>query len=238
MIVQWPCTSGPVRDVTHRGAPAARRDGAAPAARHTADGTGRRGPVADNGPVGDSELPVRLAGRVIAIDPAGRVLLFFYDDPPPKGRHWSTPGGGVEDGEDFHAAARRELLRGDRLGGRARVARGGARRLQRAVVEPARQADAVPAARPLLRRPGARGRAAARRRWRRCTPPTGSSSHRWWTLERARRDRRGRLPAGTRGPGPAASVTVSGSPGAAGSGSRGAAGRVTCRPARRRAAGR
>ncbi|HVT69691.1 MAG TPA: NUDIX domain-containing protein [Trebonia sp.] len=57
----------------------------------------------------EAELPVRLAGRVIAIDPARRVLLFFYDDPPPKGRHWSTPGGGIEDGEDFHAAARREL---------------------------------------------------------------------------------------------------------------------------------
>jgi 8-oxo-dGTP pyrophosphatase MutT (NUDIX family) len=58
----------------------------------------------------DTELPVRLAGRVITVDPAGRVLLFGYDDPPPKGRHWSTPGGGVEAGEDFYAAARRELL--------------------------------------------------------------------------------------------------------------------------------
>ena len=52
---------------------------------------------------------MRLAGRVIAIDPAGRVLLFFYDDPPPKERHWATPGGGVEGDEDFYAAARREL---------------------------------------------------------------------------------------------------------------------------------
>jgi 8-oxo-dGTP pyrophosphatase MutT (NUDIX family) len=47
---------------------------------------------------------------VIAVDPDRRVLLFWYDDPPPKGKHWSTPGGGVEAGEDFHAAARRELL--------------------------------------------------------------------------------------------------------------------------------
>ena len=66
--------------------------------------------MTDNGLVEESELPVRLAGRVIAIDPAERVLLFFYDDPPPKGKHWSTPGGGIEAGEDFHAAASRELV--------------------------------------------------------------------------------------------------------------------------------
>jgi ADP-ribose pyrophosphatase YjhB (NUDIX family) len=59
--------------------------------------------------VSESEYPVRLAGRVIAIDPAGRVLLFFYDDPPPKERHWATPGGGVEGDEDFYHAACREL---------------------------------------------------------------------------------------------------------------------------------
>jgi 8-oxo-dGTP pyrophosphatase MutT (NUDIX family) len=53
---------------------------------------------------------VRLTGRVIAIDPAGRVLLFYYDDPPPKGKHWATPGGGVEAEEDFYAAACRELF--------------------------------------------------------------------------------------------------------------------------------
>jgi 8-oxo-dGTP pyrophosphatase MutT (NUDIX family) len=64
----------------------------------------------DNGRVTEPEYPVRLAGRVIAVDPAQRVLLFYYDDPPPKGRHWSTPGGGVEPGEDLYTAARRELF--------------------------------------------------------------------------------------------------------------------------------
>jgi 8-oxo-dGTP pyrophosphatase MutT (NUDIX family) len=59
--------------------------------------------------VTETEYPVRLAGRVIAIDPAGRVLLFHYQDPPPKGEHWTTPGGGVEPGEDYYAAACREL---------------------------------------------------------------------------------------------------------------------------------
>ena len=58
----------------------------------------------------EPEYPVRLAGRVIAIDPVGRVLLFRYDDPPPKGSHWATPGGGVEGNEDFYHAACRELI--------------------------------------------------------------------------------------------------------------------------------
>ncbi|MGH3212751.1 MAG: hypothetical protein ACRDNO_33805 [Trebonia sp.] len=38
----------------------------------------------------ESGLPVRLAGRVIAVDPAQRVLLFFYDDPPPYLHRLST----------------------------------------------------------------------------------------------------------------------------------------------------
>jgi 8-oxo-dGTP pyrophosphatase MutT (NUDIX family) len=59
--------------------------------------------------VADAELPVRLAGRVIVLDPSGRVLLFRYDDAPPNGRHWATPGGGLEPGEDHHAGAQREL---------------------------------------------------------------------------------------------------------------------------------
>lgn len=53
--------------------------------------------------------PVRRAARVIVLDPADRVLLMRYDQPPPNGRHWATPGGGAEDGEDYPAAALREL---------------------------------------------------------------------------------------------------------------------------------
>jgi 8-oxo-dGTP pyrophosphatase MutT (NUDIX family) len=63
-----------------------------------------------NSRVSETEYPARLAGRVVTIDPAGRVLLFRYQDPPPKGDHWTTPGGGVEAGEDFYAAACRELV--------------------------------------------------------------------------------------------------------------------------------
>ena len=32
-----------------------------------------------------------------------------YDDGPPNGVHWSTPGGGLNLGEDFKAGASREL---------------------------------------------------------------------------------------------------------------------------------
>lgn len=54
----------------------------------------------------------RPAARLLILDPLGRVLLFHF-------RHqsgalagmayWATPGGGVEDGETFEAAALREL---------------------------------------------------------------------------------------------------------------------------------
>jgi ADP-ribose pyrophosphatase YjhB (NUDIX family) len=46
---------------------------------------------------------------VILLDPDDRVLLMRYDDSPPNGRHWSTPGGGLEASEDYPAAALREL---------------------------------------------------------------------------------------------------------------------------------
>ena len=52
---------------------------------------------------------LRRAGRVIVLDPDNRVLLFRYDDGPPNERHWCTPGGGLNDGEDYAAGARREL---------------------------------------------------------------------------------------------------------------------------------
>jgi ADP-ribose pyrophosphatase YjhB (NUDIX family) len=52
---------------------------------------------------------LRRAGRVIVLDPDDRVLLFRYDDGPPNGSHWCTPGGGLNDGEDYAAGAQREL---------------------------------------------------------------------------------------------------------------------------------
>jgi ADP-ribose pyrophosphatase YjhB (NUDIX family) len=54
-------------------------------------------------------LRLRRAGRVIVLDPRDRVLLFRYDDGPPNGRHWCTPGGGLNAGEDYRTVARREL---------------------------------------------------------------------------------------------------------------------------------
>jgi ADP-ribose pyrophosphatase YjhB (NUDIX family) len=54
-------------------------------------------------------MELRRAGRVIVLDPEDRVLLFRYDDGPPNGSHWSTPGGGLNDGESYAAGALREL---------------------------------------------------------------------------------------------------------------------------------
>ena len=54
-------------------------------------------------------LPVRRAARVMLLDPDDRVLLMRYDDGPPNGHHWTTPGGGLNTGEDYRAAAVREL---------------------------------------------------------------------------------------------------------------------------------
>ncbi len=57
----------------------------------------------------DQPSRLRRAGRVIVLDPDDRVLLFRYDEGPPNGRHWSTPGGGLNDGEGYAAGAWREL---------------------------------------------------------------------------------------------------------------------------------
>jgi ADP-ribose pyrophosphatase YjhB (NUDIX family) len=56
-----------------------------------------------------SGLPVRQAARVVLLDPDDRVLLMRYDDDPPNGVHWSTPGGGLDAGESYPQAAIREL---------------------------------------------------------------------------------------------------------------------------------
>ena len=53
----------------------------------------------------------RIAARVIVVDETGAVLLLNGCDParPEAGTWWLTPGGGVDDGESFADAARREL---------------------------------------------------------------------------------------------------------------------------------
>ena len=49
----------------------------------------------------------RKAARVFVLDAQGRILLFCHHDPLGN-VFWATPGGGVEHGETFEQAARRE----------------------------------------------------------------------------------------------------------------------------------
>lgn len=56
------------------------------------------------------EATPRQAGRVLVINPAGRVLLLQGFDPAdPATRYWFTVGGGLDDGEGTAQAALREL---------------------------------------------------------------------------------------------------------------------------------
>jgi 8-oxo-dGTP pyrophosphatase MutT (NUDIX family) len=54
----------------------------------------------------------RRAAKLIVLDPDNRVLLFrfrFEEGPLAGEEGWCAPGGGLEPGETFEAAARREL---------------------------------------------------------------------------------------------------------------------------------
>ena len=59
-----------------------------------------------------AEAPIeRPTARVLLLDAAGRTLLFSSTEPDPDTNRpfWWAPGGGVEPGESYEAAARREL---------------------------------------------------------------------------------------------------------------------------------
>ncbi|MCW2539067.1 MAG: hypothetical protein JWN95_792 [Frankiales bacterium] len=54
------------------------------------------------------QLPVRVSGRVILLDPTGHVLVLLHRTGAADSV-WATPGGRCEDGETPAQAARREL---------------------------------------------------------------------------------------------------------------------------------
>lgn len=60
-----------------------------------------------------SPLRTRASSRLLVLDSCGRVLLFrfAFNEGAWAGRNfWATPGGGVDPGETFEAAAIRELF--------------------------------------------------------------------------------------------------------------------------------
>jgi 8-oxo-dGTP pyrophosphatase MutT (NUDIX family) len=58
---------------------------------------------------GETGRKQRPAARILLLDGEGRILLFRFNpaDRPP---FWCTPGGAVDPGESYEAAARRELF--------------------------------------------------------------------------------------------------------------------------------
>jgi len=55
----------------------------------------------------------RPSSRLLVIDPLDRILLFKFEHkqgPLAGQRFWATPGGGLDPGESYAQAARRELL--------------------------------------------------------------------------------------------------------------------------------
>ncbi|SFZ72370.1 NUDIX hydrolase [Chitinimonas taiwanensis] len=53
-------------------------------------------------------MQTRYSARLIIVDGAGRLLLFLYQDEH-QAPFWATPGGELKPGEDYAAAAAREL---------------------------------------------------------------------------------------------------------------------------------
>jgi len=54
------------------------------------------------------DVPLRRSSRLVILDPEGRLLLFRYQDEH-QPTFWSTVGGELLPGEDYFAAAEREL---------------------------------------------------------------------------------------------------------------------------------
>ncbi|WP_167568797.1 NUDIX hydrolase [Brevibacillus migulae] len=56
-------------------------------------------------------MKIRNAARIVLLDQDDRLLLFKIEDPynPELEEFWVTPGGGVDPGESFEEAAKREL---------------------------------------------------------------------------------------------------------------------------------
>ena len=67
----------------------------------------RARPTEDQPP--EAVVNPRLAARAVLLDPDDRVLLVQFHDAMRNATWWATPGGGLNPGESFEAAVRREV---------------------------------------------------------------------------------------------------------------------------------
>lgn len=125
---------------------------------------------------GMTTSPLREAARVIALDDAQRVLLLRY---PEGGGYWATPGGSLEAGEGYAAAALRELS--EELGVDEKDVVLGTQLAQRSTDHAVGGREVRQVERYFLAQLAPKDVDPAR-----ATQPDNIQAHRWWSLQELR----------------------------------------------------
>ncbi|MEU8868804.1 NUDIX hydrolase [Streptomyces umbrinus] len=123
-----------------------------------------------------STPPLREAARAIVLDAEDRLLLLRYDE---NGGFWATPGGSLEDGEDYATATLRELH--EELGIDEKTVELGAQLAERSKDHLVGGREVRQVEKYFLTRVSAADVDPAR-----ASQPDNIREHRWWTLAELR----------------------------------------------------
>lgn len=123
-----------------------------------------------------STPPLREAARAVLLDADDRVLLLGYDE---SGGFWATPGGSLEEGEDYSAAVLREV--GEELGVDQKAVELGPHLAERSKNHLVGGRQVRQAEKYFLIRVSADDVDPAR-----ATQPDNIREHRWWTIAELR----------------------------------------------------